>query len=176
MSLSNLNSLCQENIISIKKIFLMLIRGVSVPNTHYPVKYGIVCWLLLWSQYPSSWSAAKDHSLSAHISWDREKWMQLNSHLTFPISLTLMSSGKLFLPSGMSHTTYSCTCSTDRWHLPCWVKPQTKCPSLKLGASHVMMTFLRKDSLWHRYITKYNAELLIQLCPHQDVITSAWHC
>lgn len=96
MSLSNLNSLCQENKISIKKIFLMLIRGVSVPNTYYPVKYRIVCWLLLWSQYPSSWSAAKDHSLSAHISWDREKWMQLNSHLTFPISLTPMSSGKLW--------------------------------------------------------------------------------
>lgn len=30
-----LNSLCQENKISIKKIFLMLIGRVSVPNTHY---------------------------------------------------------------------------------------------------------------------------------------------
>lgn len=99
MSLSDLNSLCQENKISIKKIFLMLIRGVSVPNTHYAVKYRIVCWLLLWSQYPSSWSAAKDHSLSAHISWDRKKWMQPNSHLTFLIPLPLMSSGKLVLPS-----------------------------------------------------------------------------
>lgn len=29
-----LNSLCQENKIFIKKIFLMLIGGVSVPNIH----------------------------------------------------------------------------------------------------------------------------------------------
>lgn len=85
-------NLCQENKISIKKIFLMLIRGVSVPNTHYSVKYSGVL-VLLWSQYPSSWSAAKDHSLAPHISWDRKKMnettLELNSHLTSPISLSV---------------------------------------------------------------------------------------
>lgn len=162
MSLSNLNSLCQENKISIKKIFLMLIRGVSVPNTYYSVKYRIVCWLLLWSQYPSSWSAAKDHSLSLHTSAGTGKnecnWI----HISLSLFLWLQCPQGSYGPwCGMSNTTYSCTFSTDRWHLPCLVKQQTKCPSLKLGASHVMMTFLRKDSLWHKYITKYNAELLI---------------
>lgn len=41
-----LNSLCQEKKISIKKIFLILIKGVSVPNTHYSVKYSGVLVLL----------------------------------------------------------------------------------------------------------------------------------
>lgn len=160
MSLSNLNSLCQENKISIKKIFLMLIRGVSVPNTHSPVKYRIVCWLLLWSQYPSSWSAAKDHSLSAHISWDRE-----NECNWIHISLSLFLC--LWCPQG----SYSSLVWYEQHHLQLYpqhrqmpssfLSQTTKCPSLKLGASHVMMTFLRKDSLWHKYITKYNVELLI---------------
>lgn len=41
-----LNSLCQAKKISIKKIFLILIRGVSVPNTHYSAKYSGVLVLL----------------------------------------------------------------------------------------------------------------------------------
>lgn len=87
-----LNKLYQENKISIKKIFLMLIRGVSVPNTHYSVKYSGML-VLLWSQHPSFWSTAKGHSLTPHISWDRKKMnettLELNSHLTSPISLSV---------------------------------------------------------------------------------------
>lgn len=40
------NSLCQENKISIKKIFVMLIRDVPVPNIQYSVKYSNVLVLL----------------------------------------------------------------------------------------------------------------------------------
>lgn len=41
-----LNSLRQENKLSIKNIFLMLIRDVSVPDKHYSVKYSGVLVLL----------------------------------------------------------------------------------------------------------------------------------
>lgn len=121
-----LNSLCQENKISIKKIFLMLIRDVSVPNTHYTVIYSGVL-VLLWSKYPSFWSVAKDHSLTAHIRQEKSEWnwtLELNSHLTFLISL--MSSGKLFhIYSGMGNTICSCAFNTGRWHLPYLNKRQS---------------------------------------------------
>lgn len=48
-----------------------------------------------------------------------------------------------------------------------------KIPLFKLVAGHVVMTFLRKGSLWHKYTTKCNAvtelALLISIYDHLSV-------
>lgn len=124
-----LNSLCQENKISIKKIFLMLIGRVSVPNTHYSWST-VLCWYFFDLNILHSGLLPRIiHFLHTSVG-TRKKWMKLNSWAEFTshfpyfsVWLTLMSPGKLFLIySGMGNTIYSCAFNTVTWHLPCLVR------------------------------------------------------
>lgn len=116
---------------------------------------------------------------SAHISWDREKWMKLNSWAEFTshfpcfsIGLTLMSSGK-YTSFILIRVTPSIAVPSAQRDVIFLSQIKDQISLFKLVAGHVMMTFPRKDSLWHEYTTKCNAEFL---CPLQCVLTSAWHC
>lgn len=173
-----LNSLCQENQISIKKIFFNAYRRC------FCAKYTLLCEVLWCAGTPlisiSFILVFCQGSFTLHTSvgTGKNEWnwtLKLNSHLTSPVSplvwlWCLQGSYTSFILIRVTPSIAVPSAQRDGIFLS-QIKDQISL--FKLVAGHVMITFPRKDSLWHQYTTKCNAEFL---CPLQCVLTSAWHC